>query len=157
MNGACVRQTDFLEAPAIFRPSTTPRLRRPHKPDVRPARVLRHDEHRLLAGVADSPRRRREAVVGHPLRGGVHVAGAVQDLERSGAAAGEGVGADARPSGLREAEGGRAELEYRYVGVDDGARSISPARRARGSTSRRARRQGTGQVRSHALRGACTG
>jgi len=62
-----------------------------------------------------------EAVVRHPLRGGVHAAGAVQDLERSGAAAGEGVGADARTVGLREAEGGRAELEDRHVGVDDGA------------------------------------
>jgi hypothetical protein len=31
--------------------------------------VLGHDEHRPLAGVADSPRRRRDAVVGHPFRG----------------------------------------------------------------------------------------
>jgi len=38
-------------------------------------------------------------VIGHPFRGGVHAAGAVQDLERSRAAAGEGVGADAGAAG----------------------------------------------------------
>ena len=49
-------------------------------------------------------------MIGHPLRGGVHAAGAVQDLERSRAAAGEGVGADARRVGLREAQRGRVSL-----------------------------------------------
>ena len=107
-----------------------PSLRQPHEPDINPARVLRHDEHRLLAGVADAPRGRREAVVGHPFRGGVHAAGAVQDLERSGAAAREGVGGDARSGGLRETEGGGAELEDRHVGVDDGAALHFRRRRA---------------------------
>src|SRR5882672_5790364 len=96
-------------------------LRRPHEADIHPACVRRRDEHRLLAGVAGSPRRRRDAVFGHPLRGSVHAAGAIQDLERSRASRTQRVGGDARCGGLREAEGGRSELEYRHVGVDDGA------------------------------------
>ena len=83
-----------LRSIIVVTPAPCRRLRRPHKPDIHPAGVLRHDEHRLLAGVADSARRRREAVVGHPLRGGVHAGGAIQDLERSRAVAGEGVGAE---------------------------------------------------------------
>src|SRR6266853_2521871 len=63
---------------------------------------------------------RRDAVVGHPFRGGVHNAGAVQDLDRSSAAAGEGVCADARSGGLGDAERSRAELEDRHVGVNAG-------------------------------------
>src|SRR5260221_13483477 len=105
----------------VRRTGLTPRLHRPDEPDIHPARVFRRDEHRVLAGVADSARGRRDAVVGHPFRGGVHAAGAIQNLERSRAAAGEGVGGDARTVRLREAEGGRTELEYRHVGVDDGA------------------------------------
>ncbi len=87
---------EVKKAHSIEGRATTHPLRRPNEADIHLARVLRHDEHSLFAGVADSPRRRREVVVGHPLRGGVHAAGAMQDLERSRAAAGEGVGADAR-------------------------------------------------------------
>ena len=83
--------------------------------------MLGADEHRVLAGVADSSRGRRDAVIGHPLRRRVHAARAVEDLERSRAAARQGVGGDARRGGLREAQRGRSELEYRHVGVDDGA------------------------------------
>src|SRR5262244_847773 len=55
-------------------------LLRPDEPHVEASGVLGADQHRLLAGIANAARRRRHAVVGHPLRGGLHAARAVEGL-----------------------------------------------------------------------------
>ena len=63
------------------------RLTRADEADVRAAGVLRPHQHGVLARVPHAARGRRQAMVGHPARRGVHAARAVQRLERPGPAA----------------------------------------------------------------------
>ena len=58
-------------------PSRATALRRSHEADVGAARIVRSHEHRLFAGVADTPRWRRHAMGRHPARRGVHATRAV--------------------------------------------------------------------------------
>ena len=108
-------------------------LGRPDETQVDTAGEFGRHDHCLFAGVALRARRRWEARAGHPVRGGVHAGGAVEELEGARATILECIGGDAGSSpGTSEGQAmvdyAMNYLGYPYIWATHGPKSGAPDR-----------------------------
>src|SRR6266498_5785784 len=103
------------------RPSGAGLSRRAYETDIDATGLIRPDQDRLLAGIADAARRRRHAVTFHPADRGVHTARAVEHLKGAGPAPSERLGGGTGLGGLRYCQARWAQVEDRHVRLDDRA------------------------------------